>query len=140
MFNTKTLLAATAIAVASCQPAMAETENCSTQDVLVGAAIGATVGGVVYWFANQPYLNNMRTVSGSLTQGGTFTLGRTVAEQGGWRAFPDLRKVQYFVTGLGGTVGGGLGAVTNCAYNELIRNQDLTWSDVYGWFQSSAIK
>jgi hypothetical protein len=139
----KSIALATTLAVASCSavPAFANDHahaNCSSSDVLKGVVIGATVGGVIAYFGNQPYLNSIKVVSGPMTN--LTHTGRTVGEMGGWRAFKGVRHVQYATTGIVATYGAAAGAWTGCAYNELIRNNDLRFSDLPGLFRGDSVQ
>jgi hypothetical protein len=100
----------------------AKSTHCSSSDVWKGLAVGAAVGGVAAWFSSIRHLNGMALVG--------HPTAKTVGEAGGWQVYKSTRHAQYLTTALGTTGGGGLGAWVGCAYDELVRDKELTWKEV----------
>jgi hypothetical protein len=117
----------TAVAM-SVSPAVAS-EPCTTNQVLLGAAIGAVGIGALAYTSNARHLDAMRTTTGTLANGGTLRLGRTVGESGGWAQFAGTRRIQAAVTGFSATYGALGGAAVACAASTIVYNNDLTWSE-----------
>jgi hypothetical protein len=120
MFNTKTLITATAIAVASCQPAMAS-GVCSGADIGKGVMIGSAIGVAAGVAASARHV---------------LTLAKGVDKVPS-HIVPGMLTVDGIVFGI---AGGAIGGYTACAKAYFIDNNDLKWSDLGELFRRESIE